>query len=502
MSNHVNNHRVSGTNQASLHEGPMNASQPRPPTLCGYVCAALWGAVRDSPATMAASMLTLAAVIGVRSLVLNEPLALHGVGVLVTGVCAVAAGRFGWHVGHVAGGGLRRWGGGAVCVATSVTVNVLAIWVMSRNSGTVAVKLFATVLYSGLREGIQSGILKPRLPDTGLRRSGSLRWGGSNTKRHVLRLGIQVVIYAAICASLNGIAQSNVVSPNFNTLDQPRPEFGLQSLASFGFRSACEGIDAVVGIALLIALFRGDIEIRPEMRWCGNAPSWNDLIREGSSRIFMNGIVAGITSMFSSYLGLATLLSAVTTIRGALVNMQLTDQNLVRRHLEQVVAYMGRMYPDQEHGLVEDLNPLIQGLPADLRSELWTHRKEGVVSIQLVESQLNDPATRKALVSFFQDYYKKPGPDLDIFMRSFLKQERERLLDAELVALPEAEEKEENEEKREEEVKSTTSEIETGTGEGGRRGGLTPRGGEGISRTERTTHFIRFTKDPEHTKDD
>lgn len=300
-------------------------ASPSPPlTVRGSACALLWGAVRDGTATLGASLITLGGLMGARSLLSFVPGAFHGVGVLTTAVNAAAAVRFGWGIGEAAGGGCRRWVGGAACGVASVSLNVVAIWVMAKDSGTTAVKLFGTMAYSGLREAIQGLVLKPRLPDMGLRSGRSLRWeAGANTGRHVLRLGLQTASYTLICLSLNGIAQSNVVSPNFNTLDQSNEDFGLQSLQTYFFRTSAEALDAVVGGALLLWLFRQDVTVRSEMRCrIEDAPGWRDWVREGSSRMFMNGIVASTTSMFSSYLGMASMLSAVTTVRGALANVK------------------------------------------------------------------------------------------------------------------------------------------------------------------------------------
>lgn len=319
----MNSQSISRADDVAL---PMDTevSQPTTLTACGYACAVLWTAVRDGTATLSASLITLGGLLGARSLLSSVPGVFHGAGVLTTAVNAVAAGRFGWVIGEAAGGGCRRWVGGAVCAAASVTLNVIAIWVVAKDSGTTAVKLFGTMVYSGLREAIQGQVLKPRLPDMGLCSGRSLRWeGGSNTGRHVLRLGLQMVSYALICVSLNGIAQSNVVSPNFNTLDQSQASFGLQSLQAYGFRTFAEALDAVVGSALLLGLYRQDVEIRSQTRCrVENAPGWRDWAREGSSRMFMNGVVASITSMFGSYLGTASMLSAITTVRGALANVK------------------------------------------------------------------------------------------------------------------------------------------------------------------------------------
>lgn len=322
----MNNQSVFRISEVALQTAHTEISPPRPLTACGYACAVLWGAVRDGTATLGASLITLGGIMGARSLLSFVPGALHGVGLLTTAANAVAAGRFGWGIGEAAGGGCRRWVGGAVCAVAGVTLHVIAIWVVAKDSGTTAVKLFGTMAYSGLREAIQGHLLKPRLPDMGLRSGRSLRWeAGGNTGRHVLRLSLQTVSYALICVSLNGIAQSNVVSPNFNTLDQSQEAFGLQSLQAYLFRASAEALDAVVGSALLLWLFRQDVEIRSEARWqcrIEGAPVWGDWLREGSSRIFMNGVVASITSMFSSYLGMASMLSAITSLRGALANVK------------------------------------------------------------------------------------------------------------------------------------------------------------------------------------
>jgi len=332
----MNNPGVFRTSDVALPISDTGASQPPPLTVCGSACALLWGAVRDGTATLGASLITLGGLMGARSLLSSVPAAFHGVGVLTTAVNAVAGARFGWGIGEAAGGGCRRWVGGAACAAASVTLNVIAIWVVAKASGTTAVKLFGTMVYSGLREAIQGQVLKPRLPDMGLRSGRSLRWeAGPNTGRHVVRLGLQMASYALICFSMNGIAQSNVVSPNFNTLDQSNEDFGLQSLLTYGFRSSAEALDAVVGGALLLCLFRQDVEIRSEARCrIENAPDWRDWAREGSSRMFMNGIVASITSMFSSYLGMASMLSAITTVRGALANVKPANLSQVHHRVD------------------------------------------------------------------------------------------------------------------------------------------------------------------------
>lgn len=406
-------------------------SPPGRLTACGCACVVLWGAVRDGSATLMASLITLGGIMGARHLLSSVPAALHGIGVLTTGLNAVAAGRFGWGVGDAAGGGLRRWAGGAVCAMTSVALNVVAIWVIAKDSPTTAVKLFGTTVYSGLREAIQGHLLKPRLPDVDLRESRSLRWEtGRNTRLHVGRLVLQMTAYAGICIFLNGFAQKNVVNPNFNTLDQPPEDFVWESLKTHFLGTLAEAGDAAVGNALLLWLFHPDVEIRSEVRYrVPDPPDGNDWVREASARTFMNDIVASTSSMFGSHWASGSAFAAITTVWEAMANLKPADADLVHRHFQRVMAYLVERQDEPGYERVTDQNPLIAGLPEDVQLELWSHRKSGVVPPDLAKKQWDNAAHRTSLVTYLEAYYREPGRPLASVMAPFLKRERKRALD-------------------------------------------------------------------------
>lgn len=418
----------------------------RPPSCRAILCSSLWSAVRDGSATMLSSLITLGGAIGVRTLLSHVPGLHHGFMLLTAGINGVAGATLGSHVGGVIAGRAGRWVGGAGGAMAGATMVVLAICQQDEEGqNAAAASLFATALYSGLRELFQGKFFKPQFPSLALPPGKSLRWErGSNTSTHVGRLGIQLMIYAATCTTLNGMAAKNVIGPTFGLADEPLDLYSLESTKIFGFRSLNEALDALVGSLLLAGLFRPDIHIQPN--WCqGHPPSWHDWWHEASSRIFMNGGVASITRLLpqGAPLWLGSMLTSVTTVRGALANLRPSDKGLVRRHFELVVAHLKEKKADPGYERCNDPDPLIQGLPPELSLALWMSletQDQGVFDRSL-ESQWNAPERRRALVSYLDGCYHSPGRELERFMKPFLEQERKCLDDEGLQLLPREEEK-------------------------------------------------------------
>lgn len=300
-------------------------SLPTPITAGATLSAMCWTAVRDGSATMVASMTTLAAAMGLRSLFFNVPGLHHLFAGLTTSVGILAGGSFGANLGHVIGARAGRWAGGLVAAGTCLGLTLLAVYHRDdKDQPYASAGLFGTVFYSFLRDVMQGVVGRRVFPRLALDSSKSLRWEKScDTARHGGRLGVNFVIYAFSGALLNGIAAKNVVSANFGAPGQPLRIFSEESLMAYGFRSLNEASDAFFGVMLMACFFPENTRSTPG--WCSEkGDDFQQWWKEASSRVFMNLIIADIGWLLpeGAPKWLASGLTAFTEFRGAMANLK------------------------------------------------------------------------------------------------------------------------------------------------------------------------------------
>lgn len=457
---------------------PEERFHPPRPTYGAVCCAALWNAARDGSATMLACLVTLGGAIGVRALLSHVPGVRHAVMVLTASGNALAATSFGVRIGSLAGVAPGRWAGGALG-AGALALTVVAIYQQGEEGEELAVAgLFATMVYSGMRDLLQGVVGRRLFPGSTLNAERALRWETSNNAaRHGYRLLANLVTYWLSCAALNGLAARNVVSLQFGSHDQPLEAFSLDTVMSYGFRSLNEAMDAFAGSLLLAGVFDRSIDIQP--RWCGgkghDLPAW---WREASARIFMNGSLAAVGWLMprGAHPWLGATLTAVTVIRGALtglkppvstradgdcllhavagvvqgeewvcteadaVRQRLCEhlvqeaaaddprtQDLVEQHLQQAVAQLS--HEAQEPGIpsVLDGPALVSGLSDDARLAFGvcqTHEER----IDAARWLLNNTDLRRGLLRSIADFYRVPRRYLPTAMVPFLAELLERPL--------------------------------------------------------------------------